>query len=96
VINPQRPAEVLSGIQVASSAAPNLNNVEPKSKPNREENDGIVISGRVEVDGLRYRRRPKIESDAIGQYPIGTIRITGCAEGEPLLLMETLLEGGLD
>ncbi|KAF8805538.1 hypothetical protein BYT27DRAFT_7033047, partial [Phlegmacium glaucopus] len=35
-------------------------------------------SGKVEVDGLRYRRRPNVGSDAIGQYPIGTkIGITG-------------------
>ena len=73
-----RSAEALSGLQAASSAAPNLNHDKPKSKPNREKNDGIVISGRVEVDGLRYRRRPNVNSDAIGQYPIGTkISITG-------------------
>ena len=71
-----RPAEVLSSLQ---GAAPNsLNHVKPKSKPNREENFGTMINGRVEVDGLRYRRRPNIKSDAIGQYPIGTrISITG-------------------
>ena len=50
------------------SAAPNMN----------RHDGGTMISGRVEVDGLRYRRRPNIESDAIGQYPIGTkISITG-------------------
>jgi len=77
-VKSSRPAEVLSGFQAASSAAPNLNHDKPKPKPNREKNDSIVISGRVEVDGLRYRRRPNINSDAIGQYPIGTkIIITG-------------------
>ena len=56
-----------------------MNHVEPNSKPNREKNDGTMITAcRVEVDGLRYRRRPNIKSDAIGQYPIGTkIGITG-------------------
>lgn len=37
-----------------------------------------MLIGRVEVDGLRYRRRPNVQSDAIGQYPIGTkVSITG-------------------
>ena len=78
-VNPSRPKILLHpGLQVATSAAPNLNDVKAKSKPNREVNAGTVISGRVEVDGLRYRRRPNIASDAIGQYPIGTkISITG-------------------
>ena len=79
------PIEVLSGIEVASSAAaPNLNHVDPKPKPNREENDGsTVIKARVEVDGLKYRRRPNIKSDAVGQYPIGTkISITGFTQEE--------------
>ena len=62
------PLKVLSSIQVASSAAPKMNH----------HDGGTMISGRVEVDGLRYRRRPNIESDAIRQYPIGTkISITG-------------------
>ena len=65
--------EALSSIQVATSAAPNPNHIERMSKPiHCEENDSTVISGRVEIDGLRYRRRPNIKSDAIGQYPIGT------------------------
>jgi len=56
-VKSSKPAEVLSGIQVASSAAPN---VEPKSKPNREENDVTVISGRVEKSVLlgSLRREP--------------------------------------
>jgi len=79
-VKSESPVEVLSGIEVANSAvAPNLNHVNAKSKPNREENDGsTVIKARVEVDGLKYRRRPNIKSDAVGQYPIGTkISITG-------------------
>ena len=70
----------LENLPNLQAARPNLNHVKPKSKLNREEVVGCtgVISGRVEVDGLRYRRRPNIESDAIGQYPIGTkIGITG-------------------
>ena len=39
-VKSSKPVEVLSGIQVASSAASNVNHVEPKSKPNREENGG--------------------------------------------------------
>ena len=79
VIKASKPVEVLSNIQVASSAAPNLNHVKPKSKPIIcEEKGSTVISGRVKVDGLKYRRRPNIKSDAIGQYPIGEkISITG-------------------
>ena len=74
--NSSRLSEV-PGLQVASSAASNVNQLKPKPKINRE-NDATVISGRVEVDGLKYRRRPNIKSDAIGQYPIGTkITITG-------------------
>ncbi|KAF8812880.1 hypothetical protein BYT27DRAFT_7335346 [Phlegmacium glaucopus] len=61
---------------LATSTATNHVNPEPTSS--REENTGIVIRGRVEVDGLRYRRRPNKESDMIGKYPIGTkIDITG-------------------
>ena len=75
-VNSSRLSEV-PGLQVASSAASNVNQLKPKPKINRE-NDATVISGRVEVDGLKYRRRPNIKSDAIGQYPIGTkITITG-------------------
>ena len=67
-VRSSKPVEVLSGIQVASSAAPNLN----------RHDGGTVYIGRVEVDGLRYRRRPNIKSDAIGQYPIGAeIWVTG-------------------
>ena len=67
-VRSSKPLEVLSGIQVASSAAPNLHH----------HDGGIEISGRVKVDGLRYRRRPNLKSEAIGQYPIGTkIIITG-------------------
>ena len=67
-VRSSKPVEVLSGIQVASPAAPNLNRYD----------GGTVIRGRVKVDGLRYRRRPNVKSDAIGQYPIGTIiSITG-------------------
>ena len=59
---------MLSSIQVASSAAPNMH----------YDDGGIEISGRVKVDGLRYCRRPNLKSEAIGQYPIGTkISITG-------------------
>ena len=67
-VKSSKPVEVLSGIRFASSAAPNMNHHDGRT----------AISGRVEVDGLRYRRRPNIKSDAIGQYPIGTkISITG-------------------
>ena len=67
-VTSSKPLEVLSDIQVASSAAPNLHH-----------HDGCIeICGRVKVDGLRYRRRPNLKSEAIGQYPIGTkISITG-------------------
>jgi len=62
---------------LAASAA-SSNHVQPKPRPSREEKTGTVITGRVEVDGLRYCRRPNIGSDAIGQYPIETkIDITG-------------------
>ena len=72
-VKSSRAVEALSSIQVATSAAPNVNHLEPKSKPNhREENDGAVINGRVEIDGLKHRRRPNIKSDAIGKYPKGT------------------------
>jgi len=69
-------SEMLPGL--ATSAATNHVQPKPKPKPSRKEKTGTVVTGRVEVDGLRYRRRPNKGSDAIGQYPIGTkIDITG-------------------
>jgi hypothetical protein len=87
--NALSPETQLEVILRTSELGPGVNSSRPEvlprlaisAAPNREGNDGTVISGRVEVDGLKYRRRPNIESDAIGQYPIRTkISITGFTE----------------
>ena len=68
-----------SDVLLATSAG--TDRVRSKPKPSLKEETGTVLTGRVEVDGLRYRRRPNIKSDAIGQYSIGTkISITGFTE----------------
>ena len=67
-------SEVLPGLATTSYVQLNPN-------PGHREETSTALAGRVKVDGLRYRRRPNIGSDAIGQYPIGTeIGITGFTE----------------
>ena len=71
----------LSRPEVLLATSVGTDRVQPKPKPSLKEETGTMLTGRVEVDGLRYCRQLNIKSDAIGQYPIGTkISITGFTE----------------
>ena len=81
ILRPSSSSGQSSRSEVLLATSAGTDRVQPKPKTSFKEKTGTVLTGRVEVDGLRYRRRPNIKSDAIGQYPIGTkISITGFTE----------------